>query len=300
MTRLHRARRHGDGFEAAPADGGTGRRAAPSPSRARAYGREAAAPPGSVARSPAPAGSLGLLLALLLALLFALAACAPAGGNGPVAAPGASGRTAGDAGPAATGSAPAPGPPADRPAPPPTPPRARATGTPPPTATGPVRGPDLSRPASARPRTTAPPTTEAPSPSAEGRAGPGTPDRARPDTVITIGDWSARIVRGGQDAVDACRDAVQWTGPALGTEDGYRLRTAVLVGHDYCGFDRFATLPVGSTVTVRSPRGTWTYRVYATWVTPGRGAPAAGLYWGDLTLQSCVGPDTGFSYLMRV
>ncbi|MGW6009990.1 hypothetical protein [Streptomyces sp. NPDC055210] len=291
-------RRHGDGFEAAPADGGTGRRAAPS--RARAHGRDAAAPPGSVARSPAPAGSLGLLLALLLALLFALAACAPAGGNGPAAAPGASGRTAGDAGPAATGSAPAPGPPADRPAPSPTPPRARATGTPPPTATGPVRGPDLSRPASTRPRTTAPPTTEALSPSAEGRAGPGTPDRARPDTVITIGDWSARIVRGGQDAVDACRDAVQWTGPALGTEDGYRLRTAVLVGHDYCGFDRFATLPVGSTVTVRSPRGTWTYRVYATWVTPGRGAPAAGLYWGDLTLQSCVGPDTGFSYLMRV
>ncbi|WP_157968668.1 sortase family protein [Streptomyces geranii] len=118
-------------------------------------------------------------------------------------------------------------------------------------------------------------------------------------TTIRIGTWTEDVVRGGQDEVDACRDAVQWTGPTLGTEDGYKMRTAVLVGHDYCGFDRFATLPVGTRVTVSSPRGTWTYKVYANYVTPGRGAPAAGLYWGDLTLQSCVGPDTGFSYLMR-
>ncbi|MCZ4514930.1 hypothetical protein O3Q52_43815, partial [Streptomyces sp. ActVer] len=185
------------------------------------------------------------------------------------------------------------------PAPRPTTPSDRDPGSPSPSATGRVRGSDLSRPAPPRTGTgtTAPRTT---SPSPEGRGGPGVPSRARTDTVITIGNWSARVVRGGQDAVDACQDAVQWTGPVLGTENGYRLRTAVLVGHDYCGFDRFATLPVGSTVTVRSPRGSWTYRVYATYVTPGRGAPAAGLYWGDLTLQSCVGPDTGFSYLMRV
>jgi hypothetical protein len=92
---------------------------------------------------------------------------------------------------------------------------------------------------------------------------------------------------------------VQWTGPAIGTEDGYALRTVVIVGHDYCGFDRFATLPIGTKVNISTPRGTWTYKVYAHYVTPGRGVPAAGLYWGDLTLQSCVGPDTGFSYLVR-
>ncbi|MER7835392.1 hypothetical protein ABTY98_05625 [Streptomyces sp. NPDC096040] len=107
-------------------------------------------------------------------------------------------------------------------------------------------------------------------------------------------------MRGGQDAVDACRDAVQWTGPDLGTEDGYAMRTAVVVGHDYCGFARFAELPVGTTVTATTPRGTFTYRVYATYVSPGRGTPSHGLYWGDLTLQSCVGPNTGFSYLTRV
>ncbi|MFG1672367.1 hypothetical protein [Streptomyces sp. Y7] len=141
------------------------------------------------------------------------------------------------------------------------------------------------------------PTTRPPNPAR-------TPRRERADrparTTIRIGTWSAQVVRGGQDEVDACRDAVQWAGPELGTENGYEMRTAVIVGHDYCGFDRFATLPVGTTVSISGPRGTWRYEVYAHYVTPGRGAPSAGLYWGDLTLQSCVGPDTGFSYLTRI
>ncbi|MFC8668317.1 hypothetical protein [Streptomyces sp. NPDC057199] len=243
----------------------------------------------------------GAAAALCLAALV-LTGCAPGDGSGRASADG-NARTPEGAPPTATlPSASARSPAATGPAPRSTTSRERDPGRPSPSATGRVRGPDLSRPAPSRTGTgtRAPRTTAAPSPSQERRDGPGVPARARTDTVITIGNWSARVVRGGQDAVDACQDAVQWTGPALGTENGYRLRTAVLVGHDYCGFDRFATLPVGSTVTVRSPRGSWTYRVYATHVTPGRGAPAAGLYWGDLTLQSCVGPDTGFSYLMRV
>ncbi|WP_427920333.1 hypothetical protein [Streptomyces sp. cg40] len=153
-----------------------------------------------------------------------------------------------------------------------------------------VPGPDLSRrtPATTpRPtRSTAPPTRTA--------------TTGRPtSTTIRIGDWSSTVVRGDQTEVDACRNAVQWTGPDIGTENGYELRTVVIVGHDYCGFDRFATLRAGTKVTIDTPRGTWTYTVYAHYVTPGRGVPAAGLYWGDLTLQSCVGPDTGFSYLVR-
>ncbi|MHA5052707.1 sortase family protein [Streptomyces sp. SD15] len=164
-----------------------------------------------------------------------------------------------------------------------------------------VRGPDLSQPApatSARDSRDSP--TKAPATPSAPKTGTGSGAAAgRTETTIRIGTWSARVARGGQDEVDACRDAVQWTGPALGTENGYTMRTAVLVGHDYCGFDRFATLPVGTKVTIATPRGTWAYTVYAGYVTPGRGAPAAGLYWGDLTLQSCVGPDTGFSYLMR-
>ncbi|MFG2432724.1 hypothetical protein [Streptomyces sp. NPDC048590] len=78
------------------------------------------------------------------------------------------------------------------------------------------------------------------------------------------------------------------------------MRTIVVVGHDHCGFQQFATLPTGTRVTVDTPSGTLTYEVYARYLTPGRGAPAHGLYWGDLTPQSCVGPDTGFTYLSRV
>ncbi|MFJ5301533.1 hypothetical protein [Streptomyces sp. NPDC088350] len=155
---------------------------------------------------------------------------------------------------------------------------------------GRVPGPDLSRPvpvASPRRTRSAAPATD-------------TATTGRPtSTTIRIGTWSSTVVRGDQAEVDACRDAVQWTGPNIGTEDGYELRTVVIVGHDYCGFDRFATLGVGTKVTISTPRGTWRYTVYAHYVTPGRGVPAAGLYWGDLTLQSCVGPDTGFSYLVR-
>ncbi|MGW0934981.1 hypothetical protein [Streptomyces sp. NPDC002666] len=154
-----------------------------------------------------------------------------------------------------------------------------------------VPGPDLSR--------GTPDATAAPAPSRPAATGT-TPARAPgTGTVLRIGDWSARIVRGGQEEIDACREAVQWSGPDFGGEDGYKMRTAVVVGHDYCGFSRFATLPVGARVTVETPRETLTYRVYARHLTPGRGTPAHGLFWGDLTLQSCVGPDTGFTYLMR-
>lgn len=155
-----------------------------------------------------------------------------------------------------------------------------------------VPGPDLSR--------KLPPVTPRRTPTRSTAPRTDTATTGRPtSTTIRIGTWSSTVVRGDQAEVDACRNAVQWTGPAIGTEDGYALRTVVIVGHDYCGFDRFATLPVGTKVTLATPRGTWTYRVYAHYVTPGRGVPAAGLYWGDLTLQSCVGPDTGFSYLVR-
>ncbi|MFI9763019.1 hypothetical protein ACIHFB_34425 [Streptomyces sp. NPDC051963] len=187
--------------------------------------------------------------------------------------------------------------PAHSPSPERTRPRPGDTGGPSPSASAssPVRGPDLSRrtPSATARRTASAPAT----PESDTKAAP----EGRPTgTTIRIGSWYARIVRGGQDEVDACRDAVQWTGPTLGTENGYELSTAVVVGHDFCGFDRFATLPVGTRVTIASPSGTWAYKVYANYITPGRGVPAAGLYWGDLTLQSCVGPDTGFSYLMRV
>ncbi|MFJ7075843.1 hypothetical protein [Streptomyces sp. NPDC098781] len=256
------------------------------------------------------AGPRAALAAVPIALAL-LAGCGPgntADAGGPPAAAGAPSTT--PASGTRTPATPTPAPPTAPPTPtPPASVRAAApTVTGPATPTGPatgpsagrVRGPDLSRrPAPSaeggRAPTTLAPTTRAP------KANTARKQSARPTrTTIRIGTWSAPVVRGGQAEVDACREAVQWTGPELGTEDGYEMSTAVIVGHDYCGFDRFATLPIGSTVTISGPRGTWRYQVYAHYITPGRGAPAAGLYWGDLTLQSCVGPDTGFSYLTRI
>ncbi|WP_371801008.1 hypothetical protein OHA38_25950 [Streptomyces sp. NBC_01732] len=145
----------------------------------------------------------------------------------------------------------------------------------------------------------APAPARTPAPVARTGGGGGGRDARATGTTLRIGGWSSGVVRGGQETIDACRDAVQWSGPDFGQEDGYKMRTLVVVGHDYCGFGQFATLPVGTVVTVETPREILRYRVYARHLTPGRGTPAHGLYWGDLTLQSCVGPDTGFSYLVR-
>ncbi len=60
-----------------------------------------------------------------------------------------------------------------------------------------------------------------------------------------------------------------------------------------------APLPKGTRVTISGPMGRLEYRVYQNHITPGQGGQNHGLYWGDVTLQTCVGPDTGFSYLER-
>ncbi|MET8399771.1 hypothetical protein [Streptomyces sp900116325] len=63
--------------------------------------------------------------------------------------------------------------------------------------------------------------------------------------------------------------AVRWTGPDLGAEDGQEMRTAVAVGHDICGFPQFATVPVGTVVTVETPRQVLRHKVRARHRTPG-------------------------------
>ncbi|MFE3151993.1 hypothetical protein ACFXJ6_35990 [Streptomyces sp. NPDC059218] len=175
-----------------------------------------------------------------------------------------------------------------------------APASPHPATTAPEPGtPSPVRP-TARTTPAAPAPARTPAPVARTGGGGGGGGGRAAGTTLRIGAWSSGVVRGGQETIDACRDAVQWAGPDFGQEDGYKMRTVVVVGHDYCGFGQFATLPIGTEVTVETPRQTLRYRVYARHLTPGRGTPAHGLYWGDLTLQSCLGPDTGFSYLVRV
>ncbi|MFD3456415.1 hypothetical protein ACFWVC_30120 [Streptomyces sp. NPDC058691] len=259
------------------------------------------------------------VLGLLASASAAVAGCGGPGTAGeplagpepaPVASPG-HGRAAGGvpAPPPASASPAAPAAPGVAVAPrrtPRAPARTRPAASPSPrgtTASPWPRHPDLSRTAapsvSPRPRTA--PTRPSSSPQPPTQPSSSAPSAPPPDgtTTLRIGTWTAQVVRGDQETVDACRDAVQWDGPDLGTENGYAMNTAVVVGHDYCGFQRFATLPIGTAVTATTPRGTFTYRVYAHHIEPGRGTPSHGLYWGDLTLQSCVGPNTGFSYLAR-
>ncbi|MGY1498003.1 hypothetical protein ACW4TU_15620 [Streptomyces sp. QTS52] len=298
------------GTAVAPSDAGdtslTGR-------RRPVIGGRSVQPPGGVPSRGAPHRGRATAAAFLgFVAAVALAGCAvPGGSDEPLAAPPASAPSVlPSALPSAERepedpagrSAPAPPPPEEVPADPapttattdptphPTPSRTASTGSP--EAALPASSPTASP--SVAPRLRATPTEAPRAETPDGRSRDGS-------TTLRIGSWSARVVRGGQEEVDRCRDAVQWTGPDLGTtEDGFALRTAVVVGHDYCGFDRFAELPLGTVVTATTPRGTFEYRVYARHVSPGRGTPSHGLYWGDLTLQSCVGPDTGFSYLMRV
>ncbi|NJP42684.1 hypothetical protein [Actinacidiphila epipremni] len=145
------------------------------------------------------------------------------------------------------------------------------------------------------PRTTAPraPARAAATPRPSGTAyPPGT-------TVLHIGTWERPVVRGDQATIDRCTSAVLFAGPDPLRADGYTMKTSVIVGHDYCGYAILAPLRIGTHVTLDTPQGTLSYHVYANYITPGQGGPDSGLYWGDLTLQTCVGPDTGFSYLMR-
>ncbi|MBM9504605.1 hypothetical protein [Actinacidiphila acididurans] len=167
---------------------------------------------------------------------------------------------------------------------PPAPPR--------PTAARPVRAP--------APRTIAPVTPSAtppaaPRPLARTGAVPDSPG----GMTLRIGDWSRPVVRGGQDAIDRCAAAVLFTGPDPRQADGYKMQTSVIVGHDFCGFAELAPLPPGTHVTLEAAGLTYSYHVYASYIGPGQGGPDNGLYWGDLTLQTCVGQDTAFSYLTR-
>ncbi|MER7813354.1 hypothetical protein [Streptomyces sp900116325] len=47
------------------------------------------------------------------------------------------------------------------------------------------------------------------------------------------------------------------------------MRTAVAVGHDICGCPQFATVPVGTVVTVETPRQVLRRKVSARHRTPG-------------------------------
>jgi hypothetical protein len=114
--------------------------------------------------------------------------------------------------------------------------------------------------------------------------------RDRPGPVYRI----RHIVSGGQATIDACR-ATAWQGRAPG-----RARLVWLAGHDYCGYAWWGRIPNGALVKLVGAWGVWTYRVYGHGAVHRHSGSSAGLIHRDLTLQTCRGSWTAFTYARRV
>ena len=150
---------------------------------------------------------------------------------------------------------------------------------------------------------TAPPTavtTRAPlagssyeQPRATSRAEVSTAPRSTGKWTITVRDWRRAFVRGDQTRIDRCQ-ATLWWGPYPGKASG----TSWLAGHNYCGFWRWDRwLSKGSTFKIKNPTGTVrVYRVYDRGYVNRHGGSSAGLIEGDLTLITCRGAGTSFTY----
>jgi hypothetical protein len=113
---------------------------------------------------------------------------------------------------------------------------------------------------------------------------------------ITVRGWTRTIVRGNQTTINRCH-ATLWEGPLPGGGG-----TTWLAGHDYCGFYRWdRLLHVGDRFTVSTSSG-----AILRYVVTGRGyvgrhsGSASGLIRGDITLQTCRGAGTAFTYARLV
>ena len=109
---------------------------------------------------------------------------------------------------------------------------------------------------------------------------------------ITVRGWTRTIVRGNQTTINRCH-ATLWEGPLPGSGG-----TTWLAGHDYCGFYRWdRLLHVGDRFSVTTASG-----ALLRYVVTGRGfvgrhsGTASGLIHGDITLQTCRGAGTAFTY----
>ena len=233
-----------------------------------AAGRGVSSAPAPVAATPAPAAATP-----------APAAAAPV--------PDARASTQAAAAPAPAAAAPAPG----------------AAAAPSPRAAAPAAraaAPQPAPPAQGAKRTPAP----AAAPKAQPAAAPKAQPAAAPAPVatpvpsswqISIGGWARGIVAGSQSAIDACGPAVLYSSSFPGSGGNTWLN-----GHNDCGFQFWTDLPVGSTVTITHGPAVFTYRIVGHGYVPQQGISSAGLIHNDLTLQTCKGPGTSFTYADRI
>jgi len=176
--------------------------------------------------------------------------------------------------------------------------------------------PQPARPAQAAKRTPAPAAAPKAQPAAAPKAQPAAAPKAQPAAApkaqpavapapvatpvpsswqISIGGWARGIVAGSQSAIDACGPAVLYSSSFPGSGGNTWLN-----GHNDCGFQFWTDLPVGSTVTITHGPAVFTYRIVGHGYVPQQGISSAGLIHNDLTLQTCKGPGTSFTYADRI
>jgi len=268
-----------------------------------AAGRGVSSAPAPVAATPAPAAAAPVPDAR--ASTQAPAAPAPAAAA-PV--PDARASTQAPAAPAPAAAAPVPDARAST----------QAAAAPAPAAAAPAPGaaaapsPRAAAPAArASARQPAPPAQAAkrtPAPAAAPKAQPAAAPKAQPAAApapvatpvpsswqISIGGWARGIVAGSQSAIDACGPAVLYSSSFPGSGGNTWLN-----GHNDCGFQFWTDLPVGSTVTITHGPAVFTYRIVGHGYVPQQGISSAGLIHNDLTLQTCKGPGTSFTYADRI
>ena len=142
---------------------------------------------------------------------------------------------------------------------------AKTTAAPKPTATGPAAVAST-KPASTKPPVTVPKTSQKPA--------------VVPGNTIRRGSWSHGYTSayGSQASLDACI-LVEWT-------------PLWFAGHDYCGYAFWASLGMGSTITLTGKNaGTYTVTKLVYLTTQGGKAPWFTHSW-DLVLQTCKGSGT--------
>ncbi len=135
----------------------------------------------------------------------------------------------------------------------------------------------------------------APAPVAAPKPAPAPVAAVSNDWQISISGWARNIVSGTQSAIDACGPAVLYSSSWPGAGG-----TTWLNGHNNCGFQFWTDLPIGSTVTVTHGPAVFQYRVVGHGYVAQQGISSAGLIHNDLTLQTCKGSGTSFTYADRI
>jgi len=183
-----------------------------------------------------------------------------------------------------------------------------------PAPAAPAPAPAAPAPAAPAPAAPAPAAPAAPAPAAPAAPAPAAPaapaapvsapapaapaPAAKPASAawqISVGGWSRSIISGGQDAIDGCGPAVLWESALPGAGG-----TTHLAGHNYCGFQFWRDLPIGTTVTITHGTTVFAYRVVGRVYVPRQGGSSGGLIHNDLTLQTCEGEGTSLTYADRI